>query len=181
MTATASTHSKLLAESKTLSLAADVLEAGSDSLEVRRACRELLVQERRPETVSDLVRWSALRRIIGETFIPDHPGVTEPDIEDELELALFEATAHAWLAWLRGSPSEPGKGLRTAREALEGREGGLLHRLALGYWSEAVEALLGDDVPEARRLFRRAIEVGGQFGTESSPTVLWSYVATFLP
>ena len=57
--------------------------------------------------------------------------------------------------------------------------GGEIHLMALGFWCHAVGDLIHGDLEEARRYFKRALEVGAQFGTESSVAIQWAYVGTF--
>jgi hypothetical protein len=38
----------------------------------------------------------------------------------------------------------------------------------------------GDEV-EARRFFRRAVTLGGVYGTPSNPLIQWTYAASFFP
>lgn len=97
---------------------------------------------------------------------------------------VYESITLAWLRWLvlgdkgavgiteRLRLQEPGKG----REPFGAMELG-----ALTLWSQAVEKLALEDTDCARRFFERAIEVGSQIGSDSNPTVNWSYAASFFP
>lgn len=174
---------KVIAEGRALSLALNVIEGDTDADEARRATQR--VYDRcDPDSLSDWVQAFAACRILGLKFrgLVAALLTTEDLIEDPQERDLFEATAYAWIIWASKTPDNSGylHRLQAARESFQEREG-LLHQLALGYWAGAVEQLfLGDD-GEARRLFRRTADVGGQLGTETNPVIQWTFAATFFP
>lgn len=94
---------------------------------------------------------------------------------------LVETASLAWLGWAGGQdPSRASREVsRLQEEATE--SSGALHRATLSLWLSAIEHLTNENLPEARRLWNRAIEIGSSLGTESHPAILWSYAASFFP
>lgn len=160
--------SRLMSESRAVVMACEAIEGRENPLRVKQFIQGLLGD--RPPTTEDQVAWYAMTRIAG--------GATPPaKLEGE---GLFEATAWAWMTWVTSGPDQGA--IQVLDRATQEAEGpSVLHHLALSNWAKAVRALHLGEMTEAKRLFRRAVDVGGQFGTESNPTVVWSYAATFFP
>lgn len=169
---------QLMAEADALSAVLSCVEGGPGGRE--RAAQ--LVEDayrghddRSPEGVLTLF---AMERVVG--FSHGDPPRTPP-VERPYDRHLFEMVALAWIRWATGTD------LDRAREDLQklGEDGGYqphggaLHMMALRPWQMAVEALIRGDRQEARRLFKRATELGSQCGTETNPSIQWAYAATF--
>jgi hypothetical protein len=123
------------------------------------------------ETVEELVVYGAHERILGKKVTPPK---FEP-VKKPSDRSLYERIALAWLTWASGH--SPTLLLRTLPKASE--YGGAIHVMALEPWAQATKALHERNFEEARRFFRRSIELGTQYSTESLKTVEWAYVASF--
>ena len=156
-------------------MACEAIEGRENPLRVQQFVGALL-KSQPLETIEDYVTWCAMMRVYwGDVPTPTH---IEDDTENP-ERALFLVTSWAWMMWASGSARE------IALKELEGvnllDEGtSVLHHLALTNWAKATIALLKDDHNEAKRRYRRALDVGGRFGTETNTVVVWTYIATFL-
>ena len=84
----------------------------------------------------------------------------------------FETLAKAWLVWAAGGDPQPT--LPKSKEF-----GGALHMMALEPWGEAIRALSNQNTPEAKRLFRRALELGTQYGTDTNDAIHWAFLGSF--
>jgi hypothetical protein len=169
---------QLIAEQDALSAVLACVEGRGDREEAKRLTEEALQGHEGGSLEAILTRY-AMERIVGRSHAP----LPEVELEKEpFERHLFETTALAWLLWLTRVQQldQAQEGLRQLLE--DGGyqpQGGALHLMALRPWQLAVEALLTGDPQEARRLFRRATEIGSQCGTETNPAVQWTYGATF--
>lgn len=126
-------------------------------------------------TVEELTIQSAMRLILGQDESVNHRfyAATRPPTRH-----FFETTARAWMIWAeKGSTSEALEALHQLEDPSAKKEA--LHLMALQPWRLAVEALLEEDLAEAKRQFLRATELGSQLGTETNPVVQWSYAASF--
>lgn len=129
------------------------------------------------DTPDELLTWFAMGKLLGKPL--EAPERFLLGDEDDTEEALFQTTAWAWMAWASGEDA------RKPLFALEGlshhTEDKLIHVLALSNWTTAVENLLRNNLSEAKRRYRRAVDLGSQFGTDTSTAIFWTYSATFLP
>jgi len=132
-----------------------------------------------PEGLSDRVCRAAMLAVLDR----ESPTEDNEPTNGDPDTHIFESVALAWMRWLHdrdvGYVREEAIRLRREQKA-QGREGAI-HRMALLYWLDAVELLADGDTEGSRRVWQRALEVGGSFGTESHPVVLWSYIASFFP
>lgn len=121
---------------------------------------------------------TSLRMIAGDS-VPQKP-LGNPS-QTSAEEHLIETASLAWLGWASGQ--DPGRASREVARLQETppESTGALHRATLSLWLSAIERLADEDLPEARRLWKRAIEIGSSLGTESHPAILWSYAASFFP
>ena len=99
------------------------------------------------------------------------------------ETHLIETASMAWLGWAGGpDPGHAASELARVQWDIPIRdEPGALHRTTLQLWLAAIVRLEAEDLPEAHRFWKRAIEIGSSLGTESHPAILWSYAASFFP
>ena len=167
-----------IAEANALSAALAFVE-GQGSREEAARLTEKALHGHVTEGLEGVVVRHAMERVVGRAHgaLP----TTGPQGKS-LERRIFEATSLAWLRWTNGEDSQSShEALQLLQEEGEScqPQGGALHLMALRPWQFAVRALLSGDREEARRLFRRATELGSQCGTESSPVVQWTYAATF--
>lgn len=167
--------SRLMTEGRAVMMACEAIEGRENPLKVQRIVRTLW-EDQGAETTEDLLTWYAMARILGESPEPPVDDIDEETSDPERD--LFVATAWAWMIWATGGPS---KLALDELERFDLQEQGIsvLHQLALANWAYAVRSLLQDDPQEAKRRFRRAVEVGGQFGTPTNPAITWAYAATF--
>lgn len=146
------------------------IETG-EGLAETAALRELFLNVH-PTDIASWIRHTAAAKVLGEEVTPP----ARLPIGGNRAEQLYARTALAWMAWAAGERSRAKKILDLP---LEEKGGGEIHLMALGFWCRAVGDLLRDDHEEARRYFKRAMEVGSQFGTESSLAIQWAYVGTF--
>jgi hypothetical protein len=157
-----------------------VVERGADREEAHLLCRTYLGRLE-PQTVEERVIEGALRRILKHSVLC--PAV-EPNRLVKWESYVAEVVALAWLAWAAGDHEHAFAAVRRLRskqkrkETFSGRTGAL-HLMTLSWWSQAVLLLGKGDLAQARRYFKRAIEMGSQFGTDSHPMISWAYAASF--
>jgi len=134
---------------------------------------EELHQGQPQDTPEELLRWYAMGRILGEPL----PSPPRFDLGEDNEAEFFQTTAWAWMSWASGS-TQPR--ICTELGLLKpAEEDPVIHLLALSNWSAAVQNLLQDNWSEARRMYCRAVDLGSQFGTNTSSAILWTYGATF--
>lgn len=164
---------RMIAETKALStMLACVSKASScDAPSLVRP----LWEGRRPQDAEGWLQHLAMARLLGEK-----PPLPELEAGREAASRLFVRTARAWMLWAVGEQEEARKVLTTTIcEPGPGPDGGEIHLMALGPWCRGVGALLGGNREEARRFFRRSMELGSQLGTETNNAIQWAYVATF--
>ena len=158
---------------KALSLALTYLERPGNDLrsEVLTEVRKLF-QRSRGSSIEDITIRCALARILNEPFTtPKVEVVQSPTVRKR-----FGVLASAWIEWSAGH--NPLALLSTA-PAHAAEFGGALQWMSLDPWQAAIEALASNNTDEARRLFRRSVQLGTQCQTESNPVVQWAYAATF--
>jgi len=184
----------VLAEMDAQGAAERAVEGQASPEEARLAVQGALEMAGPPEDFASFVEQTAMRSILGGPKLTStstrtqedgpSPGYVRDPQGSSPETRLFEKTAQLWLTWLQGDCLRASEILPPLRK--EAHQGGPLasgavHRRVLLIWLDAVEKLLLEDREAARRLWRRALDVGSSFGTESHPTILWAYIATFFP
>lgn len=169
-----------LAESRALRAILHHLESRDQVRMLRVQVKELVLaalQLHEGDSVEDIVTRVAMRHIL---CAPNHPQDFQP-VDLPLDRHIFEVTAKAWLTWLVGGDRE------AAHDALKNlvvpkglpSETGALHLMALQPWTVAVGALFEEDLEEARRMFRRTVDLSSQFGIETSAAIQWTFAASF--
>lgn len=139
-----------------------------------------------PATTEERVIEAALRRILGKevTKPPHEAKAPPPPLSVDWEAHVADVVSFAWSSWAandnkRAVDAVKGlRGRRKSREAFSGRTGAI-HLLTLSFWSQATLLLIEEDRIGAKRFFKRALELGSQFGTESHPMISWAYAASF--
>lgn len=164
---------KVIAEGHALTRALAVTEAGASIDEARRACRAYL-ENHHVDSVEALAIDCALRRICG---LPPHTYTATqfPEVPSSLEDVLLNEGIIRWLEWAYCAPPT------VANNPGEARTTSILNRMALTQWLAAVDHLGRGREEDARRLFRRAVALGGLYGTPSNPVIQWTYAASFFP
>jgi hypothetical protein len=166
--------SRLMTEGRAISVVCEAIAGRENPLKAQRFVEGLLV-EQPTETVEDLVTWYAMNRISGREIHPTGPLFYEEGADPDRE--LFLATSDAWVIWATEGPTSRVLPLHSLNTSEEGSS--ITHHIALTAWAQAVKNLLAGDLAESKRFYRRAIEVGGQFGTETNSVIVWTYAATF--
>jgi hypothetical protein len=157
------------------------IDERADAEGARLLCRTYL-KRLDAETVEERVIEAALLRLLGR---PVESFVIEPSRET-WEAYVSETVALSWCAWAAGDNARALDLVRSLRskqkreEVFTGKTGAI-HLLTLSFWSEAVRLLVQEDTEGAKRFFKRAIELGSQFGTDSHPMISWAYAASFFP
>jgi hypothetical protein len=167
---------RILAEAKALTAALKLAEGTGSTALVHQLVAEALDGHNPTDSPTELVN-AAMRHILGRP-IPTSSETEGGSLEDN----IFGVIARAWVAWATGLDRE------RAHEALRKipipkgplKEGGALHLMAMQPWAQAVDALLQNDLDEARRMFRRATELSSQCGTVTNAAVQWTYAASLL-
>jgi len=161
-------------------------EGQGDPAAARALVQQVFVSWR-PTDFEGKLTLCAMAKFIGEDLSPFFP---QRAVENPWERRCFETIGRAWAAWAM-DPLNPEaayeiRWLREeqVREAQEGgdhpKTAGAIHLMALDFWAMAVGTLAQGDPVEAKRLWKRAIEIGGTHGTPSHPAVLWTYAASFI-
>jgi hypothetical protein len=163
----------IIAEGHALTRALAVTEAGGSIEEARRACMAYL-ENHHVDSVEALVIDCALRRICALPLVA-HTSTQLPEIASSLEGVLLHEGIIRWLDWVDSAHLDVG--VNTG----ESRTTSVLNRMALTQWLAAVDHLSRGGHDEARRLFRRAVTLGGHYGTPSNPIIQWTYAASFFP
>lgn len=156
-----------------------VVEEGADPDEARLLGRTYLGRLE-PSTIEEHVIEASLLRILGRSV---EAPICLPR-ERPWEAHVAEVVALSWLAWAGNDNDRAHALVKSLRSCQKQKEtftgqGGAIHLLTLYFWSQAVELLVNADRPGARRFFKRAIEMGSQFGTDSHPMISWAYAASF--
>ncbi len=167
-------------EMNALQAAQLVVERGVDRAEALVLCRTYLGRLE-PRTVEDRVIEGALKLILKREI--GYPAV-EANRAVKWESYVAEVVGIAWLAWASGNCDDAFAAVRRLRSKQKRKESfagetGAIHLMTLYWWSQAVLLLRKGDRTQARRFFKRAIEMGAQFGTDSHPMISWSYAASF--
>jgi hypothetical protein len=159
---------RILAENAALFAALSFVEDGGDPANVRKKVADVLLDHEALDLQSQTIH-VAMTRIVGSK-------VEVPSVRTESKRHAFGVIARAWITWASGGNTD--EALQELQsETISGK--GAINLMALQPWAEAVASLLSNDLPEARRLFRRATEIGSQLGTEANIVIQWTYAATF--
>lgn len=168
----------LLLEMDALHTILQVVDQGVDSTEAVVLTRMAFDHARPTDSAEERIIFRSMAKIL------DMPAAlsSKSPAKAPWERRAFETVANAWICWANDPSSEvPLEEIPKLRSAQRGtcKQAGAVHLLAIYFWAAAVEALAKSDRAEARRLWRRAIEIGSSFGTPSNAAILWSYAATF--
>lgn len=133
-----------------------------------------------PKTHDEEVIVAAMQLIAGEPIV----ALDEPRPRRPWEAYVSDVTGCAWVDWARGKTALAAREIRRLRKHPVPREpaasrSGAIHLLALYFWGEAILQLSSKNRKSAHKFYRRALELGSQFGTESHPVISWTYAATF--
>lgn len=138
---------------------------------VRRAANAI-----EPTSVGEWLLLAAMAKILAKPI----RGIDFAPVSGPADQHVFTTCATAWMRWAEGRSDLARAALDAgASEDLHLGRGGALHVMALTPFRAAIEALIRNDTTEARRLFRRSIEIGTQMGTETNPIIQWAFVASF--
>ncbi len=171
----------MLAELDALHAIVQVIDQGDDPQEALDLTRRAFDLAANPKTFEAQIIRYAMAIVLGESVtLPATNG------RGSWERALYEGIARAWACWAADAtspvPAEEFAKLHSRSEfGNDTKRKGAVHLMALHHWLTAVEALVEGNPVAARRFWKRAIEVGASFGTESHPVVLWAYAASFWP
>lgn len=177
----------LFLESDAMRAAYNAAEGQGDPEAARALVQQVFVSWR-PIDFEGRLTLCAMARVIGEDLSPFFP---QGPVDKPWERRCFETIGRAWATWAR-DPSDPQaaamiaqlRAEQTSRESVEGseaqRRASAVHLMALYFWAAAVEKLAQGDPAEAKRFWKRAIDVGSSHGTPSHPAVQWTYAASFL-
>lgn len=169
--------SHLLLESRALSSALACTRTGGDP-EKALELTQKASQGHQVHDVQDHVVKCAMSRILGEA--PQALNLTAR-VKDA-NTRMFVSVAQDWIDWVAKDSVEKNPPSRRPSEVLrkETLHGGALEELALDFWYRAVR-FLQEDLPEARRFFERASEVGSSYGIGINYSIQWTYAASFFP
>lgn len=163
---------RIVDENAALSLALEFVEDGGDANAVRKSVTNVLLDHETPDLSSQIIH-VAMARIIDLYCSP-------PSIAPTTKPTDFEIIARAWLTWVyKGNTLEALRELQPITIGNNLVNGGAINFMVLQPWAFAVEALLLGALPDARRLFRRATDIGSQLGNEANVVIQWTYAATF--
>lgn len=162
---------RFMTEGRAITLAILAVDGLENPLKVQQVVKTLL-KERPKDSPEEMVIYEAMRVLAGEKVQPTSP----PESDD-----VFENLAWAWQGWACGQKQEAATRLGHLDIDKLGSRQGVFSGLALASWAKAIEALILDQPSEAKRHFKRAMDVGGQFGLEINPPILWTYAASFCP
>ena len=164
---------KVIAEGHALTRALAVIEVAAPIDEARRAC-SLFLERHDVDSAEALAIDCALRRICG-LRAPTYTTPQFPEVPSSLEEVLLHEGITRWLDW--AGAEHPLRGITSG----DARSTSVLNRMAITQWIEAVDNLRHGSQQEARRYFRRAVTLGGLYGTPSNPVIQWTYAASFFP
>jgi hypothetical protein len=174
----------LIAEMGALNDAAAAVEHQVAANDARKRVRHAYVARAEALSVEDRVILAGMAKIIGED--PGDFAVEPPSADESWERQVTETVAHAWIELSLGRTASAIDLIPRIRarqpdeQRVEGRSGAV-NLMAMYFWMTAIEAMARGDRPTARRFWKRALDVGSNFGTDSHLMVSWTYVATFFP
>lgn len=156
-----------MTEGRAITMALEAVAGRENPLKVQQVVKSLL-KVHPTDTLEDALVFEAMKKIVGEPLgEPEAPGTDD----------AFENLAWAWQSWAIGKDvlyHLTSYDLDASTDQL-----GVLKGLALASWGKAIENLLRQDQAEAKRHYKRAMDVGGQFGLEINQPILWTYAASF--
>lgn len=123
-------------------------------------------------TVEDLLIDVALRKICGLEIRDYNPAALE--VDEAIADHAFHEGAARWTQWACGV-------WLSFDESTHVSQRSELNRMAISQWLQAIRHLQTGNPVEGRRYFRRAVTLGGLYGTVSNPTIQWTYAASFFP
>lgn len=173
---------EMIAETRALNEAGKAVESKQTDAAIRLV-RNLYASRRSCTSVEDTITLAAMAKILGDSV---EPHINPIPTEGPWDKIVLETVAHVWISCMAGRPEVARRLLPEIRakqhedEGIEGRKGAV-NLMSMYYWTIAVEALANGDRKEAKRFWKRALEVGSHFGTDSHMIVSWTYVATFFP
>lgn len=156
-----------------------IRDEGPAARGVSLARQALEAQTREPSTFEQHIVRAALSKATG-LDLPQ--AVPTPTAGPSWTTFVYETIAAAWLRWFNtGDASAVGlmARIRTLEPDMGHVPDGAIELMSLGEWGRAVEALAIGDEANARRHFERAVEIGSQMGSDSNPSVNWTYAASF--
>ncbi len=170
----------IVLEMEALDAVLHVVEGSADADEARARVRTALTNNSRAaKNLDERVILAAMRRIIGQQVeIPS----SQPT--NAWLLHVRNTLAIAWVEWSIGEVASARSRLAylcTEKAGASHLTSGAIQLMSLRFWEDAIEHLIAGDRAGAQRLFRRALDVGSQFGTETHTLVSWAYAATFFP
>lgn len=172
--------STVVKEAEALCLAHKVIHEGVG----RRSTRQLihaLLQSRHEDTLEERVISSAMAYIAKEKSCV----ISEPHKKGSFDDILCQTTAYVWYLWSQNRSEEALQVIQRFRTTVSnslrvaGIKSGAIHRRVLNYWLQACEALILGQIPKSKKLWKRSLELGAHFGTDSHPMICWTYVASF--
>jgi len=175
----------MLAEIKALQSAWRAIEHVSETDEARRIIADIFPRRcASPTTVEDNAVCASMAKIIGEDAAPFR--VARSVSEEKWEQHVLQTIACAWFDWSQGNVETARDvipKLRAAQQSAQqtGQRKGAINLMTLYMWASAIEALINGDRKESQRLWKRALDLGSHFGTDSHPVVSWTYAASFFP
>jgi hypothetical protein len=93
----------------------------------------------------------------------------------------IDRACEAWTSYVIGNEGLAQRCRQLVLREVERPREDAVQAMALRNWVHAMESLAYNDVYNARRLWQRALEIGGTFGTPSHYLVSWTYAAAFRP
>ncbi len=135
----------------------------------------LLIPEIVPDNIVEATALVAMN-VIGERR---HTTLTNMEPIEGVLATDVTALCFAWVhGVMRNDPIDISKIEKIAASTPDDEA---VQAMAIRAWAGALVALLQHDRTEARRLWRRAMDIAGSFGVESQQAITWTYMATFFP
>lgn len=156
-----------------------VRREGPSSRAVSLCLQALRAQVREPVSFEEHIVRAALCNATGS---PLPHGAPTPSEDPDWTTFVYETVAATWLRWLlRRDAGAVGlmARIRAVEPDMNHAPGGAVELMSLFEWGLSVEALAGGHEANAKRHFERAIEIGSQVGSDSNPSINWTYAASF--
>ena len=176
---------RILTELKALNAIVQAIDKPEELQDALRLVRQVWAGLPEPATTEQFIIAVAVAKLLGEqpvrcASIP-RPPIRRLEAGERWTVHAFEIIGLAWISWACARPTIAAEFLRRLwaepyEPSLNSEEAE--HQKALVFWGHAVEALLTDDLLEARRSFNRAYEVGTGIGTDSHTSILWTLAAS---
>jgi hypothetical protein len=106
-----------------------------------------------------------------------HLGEYNPEaleVDEATDDPAFHEGAARWMQWACGV-------WISFEGSVQRYQPSALNRMAISQWLHAIDHLQMGNPVEGQRFFRRAVTLGGLYGTVSNPTIQWTYAASFFP